>query len=79
MIVYWAVPYLLAAVAVPPIIVLLSILLGGCTMTRSGGETTDRVRFYSEADSRAGEELVRELDRRAARAQLQRTIEEAQP
>jgi hypothetical protein len=79
LIVYWAVPYLLAAVAVPPIIVLLSILLGGCTMTRAGGETTNRVRFYSEADSRAGEELVRELDRRATRAQLQRTIEEAQP
>ena len=81
MIVYWAVPYLLAAVAVPPVIVLLSILLSGCTMTRAGGEpteATDRVRFYSEADSRAGVELVRELDRRATRAQLQRTIEEAQ-
>jgi hypothetical protein len=81
LIVYWAVPYLLAAVAVPPIIVLLSILLCGCTMTRASGEpmeATDRGRFYSEAHSRAGVELVRELDRRAARAQLQRTIEEAQ-
>ncbi len=78
MILYWAMPYLLAAVAVPPIIVLLSILLGGCTMTRAGGEATDRIRFYSEADSRAGGELVRELDRCAARAELQHTIEEAQ-
>ena len=78
MILYWAVPYLLAAVAVPPFIVLLSMLLGGCTMTRAGGEATDRVRVYSEADSRAGEELVRELDRRAARAELQHTMDEAQ-
>jgi hypothetical protein len=76
LIVYAAVPYLLAAA--PPVIVLLSILISGCTMTRPGGEPMDRTRFYSEADSRAGEELVRELDRRAARAELQRTIEEAQ-
>lgn len=76
MIIYAAVPYLLAAA--PPVIVLLSILLSGCTMTRPGSEATDRVRLYSEADSRAGEELVRELDRRAAREELRRTIEEAQ-
>ena len=76
MIVYSAVPYLLAGA--PLVIVLLSILLGGCTMTRLDGEAVDRTRFYSEADSRAGEELVRELDRRAARAELQRALEEAQ-
>ena len=76
MIVYSAVPYLLAAA--PPVIVLLSILLGGCTMTRSGGETMDRTRFYSEANGQAGGGLVRELDRRAAHEELQRTIEEAQ-
>lgn len=76
MIIYSAVPYLLAAA--PPLIVLLSVLVGGCMITRPGGEATDRPRFYSEADSRAGEELVRELDRRAARQELRRTVEEAQ-
>ena len=76
MILYSAVPYLLAAA--PPLIVLLSVLVDGCMMTRPGGEATDRPRFYSEADSRAGEELVRELDRRAARRELRRTAEEAQ-
>ena len=76
MIIYAAVPYLLAAA--PLVIVLLSILVGSCTMTRPGGEAMDRARFYSDADSRAGAELVRELDRRAAREELQRTIKEAQ-
>ena len=76
MIVYSAVQYLLAAA--PPVIVLLSILLGGCTMTRPGAEPMDRAQFYSETDSRSGEDLVRELDRRAAREELRRTIEEAQ-
>lgn len=76
MIVYSAVPYLLAAA--PPVIVLLSILVSGCTMTRPGAEPTDRTRLYSQADSRAGEDLVRELDRRAAREELQHTVEEAQ-
>lgn len=76
MIVYSAVPYLLAAA--PPLIVLLSVLVGGCMMTRPGGEATDRPRFYSEADSRAGEELVKELGRRAARQGLRRTAEEVQ-
>ena len=75
MIVYSAVPYLLAAA--PPVIVLLSILLSGCTMPRPG-DAMDRSRFYSEADSRAGEKLARELDRRATRVELQRSIEEAQ-
>ncbi len=74
MIIYSAVPYLLAAA--PPIIVLISILLSGCTMTRPG-EAMDRSRFYSAADSQAGEELVRELDRRATKAALERSIEEA--
>lgn len=76
MIIYSAVPYLLAAA--PPVILLLSILIGGCTMTRPGGDATDRARFYSEADSRAGDELVRELDRRAAREELRHTVAEAQ-
>ncbi|HEY2445584.1 MAG TPA: hypothetical protein VGI20_07595 [Rhizomicrobium sp.] len=76
MIVYLAVPYLLAAA--PLVIVLLSILVGSCTMTRPGGEPMDRAQFYSQADSRAGEELVRELNRRAAREELQHTMEEAQ-
>jgi hypothetical protein len=76
LIVYSAMPYLLAGA--PLVIVLLSILLGGCTMTRLDGDAVDRTRFYSEADSRAGEEPVRALDRRAARAELQRANEEAQ-
>ena len=76
MIVYSAVPYLLAAA--PPVIVLLSILLGSCTMTRPGAVAMDQPRVYSEANSRTGEELVRQLDRRAARDDLQRTVEEAQ-
>ena len=76
MIVYLAVPYLLAGA--PLVIVLLSILVGSCTMTRSGGDAMDRARFYSEADSRAGEELVRELDKRVAREEMQRALEEAQ-
>ena len=76
MIIYLAVPYLLAAA--PLVIVLLSIVVGSCTMTRPGDEPMDRARLYSQADSRAGEELVRELDRRAAREELQHTMEEAQ-
>jgi hypothetical protein len=76
LIIYSAVPFLLAAA--PPVILLLSILVGGCTMMRPGGTAMDRARLYSEANSRAGEELVRELDRRAAREELQRTVEEAQ-
>ena len=75
MIIYSAVPYLLAAAL--PVIVLLSILVGSCTMTRPG-EAMDQTRLYSDANGRAGEELVRELDRRAAREELQRTVEEAQ-
>ena len=76
MIAYWAVPFLL--LAAPPFIVLLSIVLGGCTMMRTAGNAADQARYYSDPKSRAGEELVRELDRREARAELRRIIEEAQ-
>jgi hypothetical protein len=75
MIAYWAVPYLV--VAAPPAIVLLTILIGGCTMTRTANEPVDRVRFYSDREIRGGEELIRELDRRAARAELRRLIDDA--
>ena len=75
MIAYWAVPYLV--VAAPPIIVLLTILIGGCTMTRIASDPSVAERFYSDPDSRAGDALTRELDRRAAREDLHRLIEEA--
>ena len=75
MIAYWAVPYLV--VAAPPAIVLLTILIGGCTMTRTANEPADRVRFYSDQESRGGEELIRELGRSAARAELRRLIDDA--
>ena len=75
MIAYWAVPYLV--VAAPPAIVLLTILVGGCTMTRTASEPADRVRFYSDRESRAGDELIMELDRRAAGAELRRLIDDA--
>ena len=75
MIAYWAMPYLV--VAAPPTIVLLTILIGGCTMTRTANEPADRVRFYSDRESRAGDELIMELDRRAARAELRRLIDDA--
>ena len=38
MIAYWVVPYLV--VAAPPAIVLLTILIGGCTMALAPGSTT---------------------------------------
>ncbi|MGA7071240.1 hypothetical protein [Bradyrhizobium sp.] len=76
MIVYHAVPFLL--VAALPVIVLLSVLIGGCTMTRPTNELTDRVQFQSEADSRVGEELRAELDRRAVREELRRVVGETQ-
>jgi hypothetical protein len=77
-IVYRAVPFLL--LVAPPAIVLLAMLIGGCTMARtdSRAETADRARLYSNPQSRAGEELVRELDRRAVRADLEHAIAEAQ-
>ena len=74
MIVYRAVPFLLFVA--PPAIVLLAVLVGGCTMARQ--DPADRARFYSDPNSRAGAELVRELQRRAAREDLQRAIAEAQ-
>jgi hypothetical protein len=74
MIVYWALPYLV--VAAPPVIVLLTVLIGGCTMTRTVDERVDHPRFYSDSDSRSARELVSELDRREARAELSRLIDE---
>jgi hypothetical protein len=73
--VYRAVPYLL--LAAPSVILLLTILIGGCTMTRTVNDPVDRTTFYSDPNSRPGNELIRELDRRAARDDLQRAIEEA--
>lgn len=75
MISYRAVPYLM--VAAPPVIVLLTILIGGCTMTRTMDEPVDHPRLYSDADSRAAKELVKEVERREARAELRRVIDEA--
>ena len=74
MIAYRAVPYLL--LVAPPAIVLFAVLLGGCTMART--DRAENARFYSDPKSRAGDELVRELDRRAARQELQHSIEAAQ-
>ncbi|HKU09578.1 MAG TPA: hypothetical protein VJR30_26225 [Bradyrhizobium sp.] len=74
MIAYWAVPYLV--VAAPPAIVLLTIMIGGCTMTRTASDPVEQARLYSDPDSRAGDALVRELDRRAARDDLRRLIAE---
>src|SRR5262249_40414084 len=71
---YRAVPFLL--LVAPPAIVLLAVLVGGCTMART--DQVDRARFYSDPRSRTGDELVKELDRRAAREELRRTIEETQ-
>lgn len=73
---YRAVPYLL--LAAPSVILLLTILIGGCTMTRTVNDPIGRAAFYSDPNSRPGNELTRELDRRAARDDLQRAIEEAQ-
>ena len=74
MIVYRAVPFLLFVA--PPAIVLLAVLIGSCTMART--DKVENARFYSDPKSRAGDELVRELDRRAAREELLRAIEAAQ-
>jgi len=75
MIAYWAVPYLV--VAAPPAIVLITVLIGGCTMTRTADGPVNYSRFYADRDSRAGRELINELDRREARAELRRLIDEA--
>jgi hypothetical protein len=74
MIAYWVVPYLV--VAAPPIILLLSVMLAGCTMTRI--DPAQQTRFYSDPNSRAGEELIKELEQREVRAELRRIIDEAQ-
>ncbi|SHN82717.1 hypothetical protein [Bradyrhizobium erythrophlei] len=76
MILYWVVPYLL--VAAPFVIVLFAIVLGGCAMTRTAGDQAYQSRFYSDPNSRTGQELVNELERREARAELRRIIDEAQ-
>ena len=75
MIIYSAVPYLV--VAAPAVIVLLAILVGGCTMTRTADEPLDRARFYSDPNGRT-EQLTRELDQRAAREELRRIVDEGQ-
>lgn len=75
-IMYRAVPFLL--LAAPPAIFLLTVLLGGCTMARTSEVATDRARFYSDPNSRTGEELARELDRRATHEELRRIVEGAQ-
>jgi hypothetical protein len=69
-------PYLL--VAVPPVVMLITILIAGCTTSRTAPSLADNARFYSDPDSRAGDELVKELDRRATRQDLRRLIEEEQ-
>jgi hypothetical protein len=73
---YRAVPYLLWAA--PPAILLLTILVGGCTMTRTSDDSAAVARPYADANSPAGKELVSELDRRAMRQELRRLVEEAQ-
>jgi len=76
-IIYRAVPFLL--IAAPPAILLLAILtLGSCTVARTSEATMSRAGFSSDPDSHAGQELAKELDRRAVRAELQRVSEEAQ-
>lgn len=76
MITYRAVPYLV--VAAPPVIVLITILIGGCTMTRTVDDPPDHPRSYSDSGSKPGQELINELNRREARAELRRIIDEAQ-
>ena len=71
---YRAVPYLV--VAAPPVILLLAILVGGCSMTRTANDPIDEAR-YSNPPNRAGEDLTHELDRRATREGLQRVLDEA--
>ena len=76
MTIYRAMPYLL--VAVPPVVMLLTILIAGCTMSRTVQDTIANARYYADPNSRAGEELVKELDRREAREDMRRLIEEQQ-
>ena len=74
MTIYRAMPYLL--LAVPPVVMLLTILIAGCTMSRTANDPIENARYYSDPNSRAGDELTKELDRRAAREDLRRLIEE---
>jgi hypothetical protein len=74
-IVYRAVPYLL--LAAPPAIFLLTVMLGSCTVARTPEAATGRALSYSDPDGRAGEALASELDRRAAREDLQRIVKDA--
>jgi hypothetical protein len=76
MIAYWAVPYLL--VAAPPVIVLLSVLIGGCTMTRSASDPAHQTSLHADADGRSGRELIGELDRRQEHDELRRILEAQQ-
>ena len=78
MIVYYALPYLL--VAAPAVIVLLAVLIGGCTMTttRTANDPIGSELYYSDPNSRAGEDLTQELDRRAVREELRHLVEERQ-
>ena len=48
--------------------------MGGCTMTRPTNGLIDRAHFHSDPNSRAGEELIMELDRRAAREEIRRIM-----
>ena len=73
MIVYRAVPYLLGAA--PPLIVLLAFLISGCTMTRTVNDPLASATYYSDPSNREGQELVKELDRRAAREEMRRLVE----
>ncbi len=73
---YRVVPYLV--VAAPPLILLLAILVGGCSMTRTANDPIASAQSYSDPTNRSGDELTRELNRRAARENLQRVIDEAQ-
>ena len=76
MIAYRAVPYLV--LAAPPAIVLLTILIGGCTMSRTAGEPVQHAGLYSDPNSKAVDALTRELDRRATREALRQLIDDAQ-
>jgi len=74
--IYSAVPYLL--VAAPAFIVLLAVLVGGCTMTRTANDPVGPAQYYSDPSGRTRNELVQELDRRATREEMRRIVEEGQ-
>jgi hypothetical protein len=71
---YRAVPYLLWAA--PPAILLLTILVGACTMTRTSDDSASLARPYADPNGSAGKTLVGELDRRAMRQELRRVVDE---